>query len=404
MKLRILSIITAFAAAVSLCFGFAACAPQEEDKPNTPPPVIGNTDDGKTDDGKKDKDMELEISKSYIAMPKGGTYTLKANKSAEWTVEGTAVTVDGGVVKAVSAGEATVTATSGEQSVSCKVKVGGAMLAIGDSIFTAELSPLMLETIAEDLGYTLYRDTIGGSTIAPASGVGIVDHIDSGHYDELMAEIQPDLILINRGTNDVYWSGTTGNPLRLGTKDTTDNTKTYGALKYSIDYLQKKYPKARIVWTNSVYRTDVEIERLDEFNVILKEICYEKGVEVVNLRQAFPANKGNAADLFVDGIHPNPLGQSIYIEILEKVLCFDFSSPVTENNLKWSKSVKTAIAGTSYALALTSDIDLPATYYSTNPDVAEFKDNTVTVKKAGTVLIVAIQGNNIAVSVAKGIN
>ena len=73
----------------------------------------------------------LELSQNELTLTEGETATLTAtvgpenatDKTVTWTVEGDAATVKDGVVTAVKAGEAIVTATSGSATASCKVTV-----------------------------------------------------------------------------------------------------------------------------------------------------------------------------------------------------------------------------------------------------------------------------------------
>ena len=73
---------------------------------------------------------EITLSDTAITLDVGGTYTLTATTNAEtveWSTSDAAIaTVDGGVVNAVAAGTATITATAGSASATCSVTVNEA--------------------------------------------------------------------------------------------------------------------------------------------------------------------------------------------------------------------------------------------------------------------------------------
>lgn len=203
-------------------------------------------------------------------------------------------------------------------------KVENALWVFGDSIDTQDFSGKMWEEVADELGYTLFRDTISGSTVAPASSIGIVDHIDSGLYKNTFAPFgDPKVIVITRCTNDLYWSSQAGNPLKLGDPSSTDKTTTFGAIRYTLDYLTTNYPNAKIIWTNMIYRADVNEDATKEFNENLKKVIGEyKGVEIVDKYTLCGINEDNAIQYLVDGIHPTKAGvkilKQIYIDLLKK--------------------------------------------------------------------------------------
>lgn len=202
--------------------------------------------------------------------------------------------------------------------------VENALWVLGDSIMTEDFTGSMVAEIAKESGYTLFRDTISGSTVAPASSIGIVDHIDSGMYANNFGVFgSPKVIVIQRGTNDVYWSGQEGNPLKLGNVTDTDKTTTYGAIRYTLDYFTKLYPQARIIWSTAFYRTDVDDARMRQYNQNLKAICAEyDNVEVFDLYEKTGFNETNAVQYLIDGIHPSNSGKAVlkklWIELLTK--------------------------------------------------------------------------------------
>ena len=191
-------------------------------------------------------------------------------------------------------------------------KMTNPMLMIGDSIMTTEFSATMTDEIASDLNYDLIRDTISGSTIAPASNIGVVDHIDSGLYSsDVDIYGSPSLIVIQRGTNDVYWSSQEGNPLHLGEETSTDKTQTYGAIKYTISYFKTLCPSAKIVWSTALYNKNNDDAKERAFNSSLKSICTSMGVNVFDLYAQSGIDATNYTNYLADGTHPNVAGRGL---------------------------------------------------------------------------------------------
>lgn len=192
-------------------------------------------------------------------------------------------------------------------------EIENALWVLGDSIMTEDFTGSMVADIAHEAGYTLFRDTISGSTIAPASGIGIVDHLDSEMFDKNFVPFgAPKVIVIQRGSNDLFWSSQPGNSLKLGDVNSTDKTTTYGAIRYVLDQFTTKYPNTKIIWSNVLYRNDVDKEKIEAFNANLAKICAEyKNVEVYDLYHLSGIDETNETRLLIDGIHPSNSGKQI---------------------------------------------------------------------------------------------
>lgn len=113
----------------------------------------------------------VELNKTSTSITVGGTETLTAtvkpdnatDKSVTWTSsDSTVATVEKGVVTAVKAGEATITAKAGDKTANCAVTVTAAAAKIVD------LSTLTEDTVVAD-GYTIT------GTLAAAVKVSIAD-------------------------------------------------------------------------------------------------------------------------------------------------------------------------------------------------------------------------------------
>ena len=166
---------------------------------------------------------------------------------------------------------------------------------------------------------TLFRDTISGSTIAPASSIGIVDHIDGDYYENYFAVFgKPKLILLSRGHNDLYWSSQPGNGLRLGDVNSTNKYETYGAIRYTLNYFTNKYPGVILVWTNLYYTAAIDSKLRESYNQNLAIICAEyENVIYYDLYTKLGVNSENYQNLLIaDGIHWNTTTQKKFTSLM----------------------------------------------------------------------------------------
>lgn len=186
---------------------------------------------------------------------------------------------------------------------------------IGDSIF--DFNDLndndMVQTILKNAGYTKWHmDNIAGRTVRAASSVGVIDHINAGMYE---AWSEPDLILIQCGTNDCYYMQ---QQPQFFTKESI-----LSAIEQTCRYLSERYPDARIVWSTPIWRIDTSQDNLQFFIDALHEICGDYGVEVfdLHLTSGFAElSAENFGNTLYDGIHPSAQGKELYISEFDKYL------------------------------------------------------------------------------------
>lgn len=202
-----------------------------------------------------------------------------------------------------------VTATNPRSAVTCTFMIeiselkGLTAWTIGDSIFdfrdNSETD--MVQSLLTQSGYTnFYMDNIAGSTVRAASGVGIIDHIGSGMYD---AWPEPDLIIVYRGTNDVYFS--------IQQPNFFTEHSIIEAVQKTCQYLHENYPDARIVWATPLWRNDVGADRLNWMRQLLHDTCPQYGIEVFDLHLAenfADLSSENFGPVLYDGIHLTDLG------------------------------------------------------------------------------------------------
>ncbi len=179
---------------------------------------------------------------------------------------------------------------------------------IGDSIFDFNdvNDDDMVQTILKNAGYTKWHmDNIAGRTVCAASSVGVLDHINVGMYE---AWSEPDLILLQCGTNDCYyWQSQPQHFNEQSIRSAIENT---------CKYLCERYPDARKVWSTPIWRVDVSAEKLQFFIDALHEICSKYDIEVfdLHLTDSFAnLSSENFGEVLQDGIHPNAQGKAYYV-------------------------------------------------------------------------------------------
>lgn len=170
--------------------GFAACKPEEPNPgPDGPGPDGPGTQTTKTVTlSESDLTLDLYEGATLTATVKDGEGNILTDE-VTWSVEGTAVTVNGGAVQAQgAAGTAVVTAKSGDASASCSVKVedSGARpsidlsdeelsLMVGDE-YTLEARLLYKRAVQSD---AVFEMTVEDTNIATIDNSG---HIEALRY------------------------------------------------------------------------------------------------------------------------------------------------------------------------------------------------------------------------------
>ena len=135
----------------------------------------------------------LELSQNELTLTVGKTATLTAtvgpenatDKTVTWSVDGDAATVKDGVVTAVKAGEAIVTATSGSATASCKVTVEEAVVETDMVINNADdLKSFAAKVSAGNTTINgIVKANIDLSSDTEFFGIGTADHPYAGDFD-----------------------------------------------------------------------------------------------------------------------------------------------------------------------------------------------------------------------------
>ncbi len=222
-------------------------------------------------------------------------------------------------------------------------KTGKSVLTLGDSLFDFYDDAIndTIQTFIYESGYShFYKDNVGGSKITPEvnlTGRSIVNHIDAGTYE---AYPDLDLIIIQRGTNDV--SNWRNNNVNKGSIGNNDKNTTFGAMAYIMNYFRTTYPNARIVWSTIIFRGDSDYgAEHAEYNNALYEIAPIYDVEIFDLRTAIGIDQSNFQTfLSGDKLHLSATG-----EVLMRNSWLDYLSDIDPVN-----RVKIQTATTSFLI------------------------------------------------------
>ena len=137
----------------------------------------------------------------------------------------------------------------------------------------------------------------------------------------------PDLVIIEGGTNDIYTGKDSSNidSFDILNYDTTKFTDAYA---YVIRNIQNKYPWAKIICitpcfivNNETYnRPNCTYQRINDICDNIITLCKHLGATPIDLRTS-GINMGNILNTTVDGLHWNMIGHNLVANlILEKLL------------------------------------------------------------------------------------
>lgn len=253
-------------------------------------------------------DNASDKSVAYSVLPDDGVITFADGKAyaSKTAVPSTQYVITATNIRSRREASATMTVSEETQAVAWT---------IGDSIF--DFNDLndddMVQTILKNAGYTKWHmDNIAGRTVRSASSVGVEDRINSGMYE---AWSEPDLILVQCGTNDCYYMR---QQPQFFTKESV-----VSAIENTCRYLSERYPDARVVWSTPIWRVDASQENLRYFIDELHKICPRFGVEVfdLHLTESFAGiSSENYGEILPDGIHPSAVGKALYVKEFGKYL------------------------------------------------------------------------------------
>ena len=310
----------------------------------------------------------LTLREQVMRITKGDKFKLNVNLTPSFVPVGTNVeytssdssiaTVDeNGIVTAVSAGVATITAKSGELESVCKFYVldkdispldlypidaegdHGKIIvnSIGDSITTYVPAPngSMQYHKYWSQWYNITNNNYGvsGTTVNPRSG-----RTDSFLERYSSMRDDADLITVKGGTND--W----GSAFATGTLNDREATTYMGGIRLLMEGLIEKYPNKQIVFFTPIRRceggqteasTNGKGATLRDYADAVIELGKVYGIPVIDLYEpeeldftspvVTPAGKDESgkwhdavceSDLMPDGLHPSGKGQKILAEYM----------------------------------------------------------------------------------------
>lgn len=192
---------------------------------------------------------------------------------------------------------------------------------IGDSIF--HINRDMACTIASNVNCTSITSDFSGASISPCRIVEqcMVNLIKDGTFDKLFAGgILPDVILVQRGVNDLYEYDVNG-ATEMGEPTSTDETKTLlGAVNFCIKYFKRKFESAKLIWCTPMWSAATSESAFEEYREKLCKLCALRGVTLLDVYEKAGIGKENQAEYLYDGTHPNSNGKKKLTEVFSDAL------------------------------------------------------------------------------------
>lgn len=192
---------------------------------------------------------------------------------------------------------------------------------IGDSIF--RINRDMVCDIATSLRCASVTSDFTGASISPCRMPEqcMVNLIGCGIFDRLFAgEIKPDIILVQRGVNDLYEYDVNGK-IAMGSHDSFDEKTTLlGAVNYCAEYFARKFAFAKLVWCSPIWSVATGEDAFKEYCEKLDKLCSLRGIMFLDLYKLSGINKNNYAEFLYDGTHPNEYGKLRLTEIFSDAL------------------------------------------------------------------------------------
>lgn len=183
---------------------------------------------------------------------------------------------------------------------------------LGDSIMAQNN---VTNALAEISGLSITNYAIGGTRLSDKDGTQT--NAICYRCDEMPDDL-PDLILVEGGNNDCYYSD-------LGEVGTSkDVTTVSGAVYIIIQKLETKYPNVPIVFSTMPYRW-LDKQQWKEYATIVEETCKYYGIPVLNAWTSCGFNDFNKEQYCnSDGIHVNENGgmrmAKAWLEVIKTAL------------------------------------------------------------------------------------
>ena len=341
----------------------------------------------------------IYLNKSSLSMYVGGSGTLTAtvlpenatDKTVTWTSSNTSiVTVNDGVVSAVSEGEATITASAGDKTATCKVTVSqrplvSSLILSTTSSFNAYINqeyPISVTVLPADAQYDLEWSS-SNTRVAEVQGSGLSRRIYTKDFGKTVVTIKDKIsgksesVTVQTVVTNFEWKENTGNTYNgypLVTIEVGEEYQlNYSCSPSSATRLFEDFPNSNWV----VYRSSSVVYSVYEFSIT-------PGGKITGLMSGIIGIKPTGSI-----IRGSNGPERIYIQVKPKTIA------VSEVRLnKTSLSLNVGDSETIIATVLPDNAtDKTVTWKSSNSSVATVDSNgKVTAISAGSATIMATSG------------
>lgn len=189
----------------------------------------------------------------------------------------------------------------------------GEILFVGSSLM--EQFPVNEILMSRGMDLCIYNRGIGGYTIP--------ELLES--MDEQIFDLEPSVIFINIGTNDISFPEKTREEFESDYRKVLDLIKT--RLPKTKVYVMAFYPVNLSVtlekkpWPEAETAVRMRLERLDEANAITKRLAAEYGYEFIDVNDGLAGEDGQMLKEFAtDGIHMWPSAYEVVFDNMMKYL------------------------------------------------------------------------------------
>jgi lysophospholipase L1-like esterase len=189
----------------------------------------------------------------------------------------------------------------------------GQILFVGSSLM--EHFPINEIVMSKGLDLCIYNRGISGYTIPE-----LMESLDEQIFD-----LQPAVIFINIGTNDISIPEMTRERFTEDYRGLLKQVKEKlpEAKVYMMAYYPVNVAKAHeiVPWPEAPMAAELRVERLGWANEVAKELAAEFGYEFINVNDGLSDDDGQLkADLSTDGIHMWPDAYEIVFDNMKKYL------------------------------------------------------------------------------------
>ena len=162
----------------------------------------------------------------------------------------------------------------------------------------------------------------------------------------------PDYIILSYGTNDVDGDYTMGDPTVVMNEPDLNKVNLYtmsGAVRWSIETLQKEFPAAKIYVALPIQARDASKNNGNKRKIArIQKVCDAMSVPYFDCYNESGITQANEGTYLRDGLHPNAAGQTVHgdyiIKKLEEAILSSSidEESVDETNISISSSVLSA--------------------------------------------------------------